>query len=247
MAQIYTNEPFVENRARIGRYASFAGLAIIFGGLIASFQENIILAYGALIVGFVVSNFGAYFMNRYGMNTYKKLNEAIKGLDKRFSLYNYYLPVPNVLLTPFGLVVLLLKNQDGKIVGTKEGWRQGSSLLRILRAFSSEGLGDPPRELREQQAKLGAFVKEHLGQGFSVPIEGYVIFTNPAADVTIKHVDTPIIVLKQEPDALKNALRRDRRTQALQDPSYNALVKLFAETAEERLAQEEQGWRFWQR
>ena len=247
MAQIYTNEPFIESRARIGRYASFAGLAIIFGGLIASFQENLVLAYGALIIGFVVSNFGAYFMNRYGMNTYKKLNEAIKGLDKRFSLYNYYLPVPNVLLTPFGLVVLLIKNQDGQIVGTNKGWRQGSSLLRILRAFSSEGIGDPPRELREQENKLGSFVKEHLGQDFAIPIEGYVIFTNPGAQVTAKNVDAPVIVLKQDPDGLKNALRRDKRTQTLPDPSYNALLKLFAETAEERLAQEERWWRFWQR
>ncbi len=247
MAQIYTNEPLIETRARIGRYASLGGLAIIFGGLIASFQENILIAYGALIVGFILSNVGAYFMNRWGLNAYKKVNEAMKGLGKQYSLYNYYLPLPHVMLTPYSVVVLLVKNQDGKITATPKGWREGQSIMRLLRSFSTEGIGDPPKELEAQKEQMRAFLSENLGEDKKIPIEGYIIFTNPAAEVKIENVDAPVIVFKDQPDALKNALRRDKRTPTIPDDVYNRVVQLFAETAEESAAKAEKGFKFWQR
>ena len=55
------------------------------------------------------------------------------------------------------------------------------------------------------------------------------------------------IVLKDQPDALKNALRRDKRTPTLPDDLFNRVVQLFAETAEESAAQAEKGFKFWQR
>ncbi len=247
MAQIYTNETLVENRSRIGRYASLAGLAIIVGGLVASFQENLLLAYGALIIGFILSNVGAYYLNRWSMHSYKKLNEAMKGLGKQYSLYNYYLPISNVLLTPYSIVVLLLKNQDGKITGDEKGWRQNTGFFGFFRVFSSEGIGNPPKELEAEKARMKKFLEDKLGPHAKVPVEGYVLFTNPQAQITIKNVDAPIIVLSQDPDALKNALRRDKRTVPLSDEVYNRVVQLFAVTAEESAAEAEKGFKFWQR
>ncbi|MGB8644674.1 MAG: hypothetical protein WCF84_05520 [Anaerolineae bacterium] len=247
MAQIYTNETLIENRSRLGRYASLGGLAIIVGGLVASFQENILLAYGALILGFIISNIGAYYLNRWGLHPYKKVTEGIKGLGKQYSLYNYYLPIPNVLLTPYSVVVLLLKNQDGKITANAKGWRQGSSFLGFFRALSSEGIGNPPQELELEKDKMKKFLADKLGENVKVPVEGYILFTNPQASIKIDGVDAPIIVLSQQPDALKDALRRDKRTPLLSEDLYDKIVQLFAVTAEEAAAEAEKGFKFWQR
>lgn len=251
MAQISTNEPFVENRKRLGRYASFGGLAIIFGGLVASIQNQFLLAYGALIVGFILSNFGAYFLSRWGLDAHEKLTSALKGMDKRYRLYNYLLPAPNVLLTPFGVTVFLVKNQEGQIVADEKGWRQPTSILgtfvRFMRALSAEALGDPAEDLEKQKAKMREFITDGLRENGAVPVEGYIVFTNPRAAVTLSEVETPVIVLNVQPDAIKNALRRDKRAAPLSTRVYDDLVTLFEREAEEKTERAQNEFRFWRR
>ncbi len=246
MAQISTNEQFVEQRTRVGRYASLGGLAVIFAGLMASFNNQILLAYGALLLGFILSNTGAYFLNRWGLKAHEKLGAALKGLDKRYRLYNFLLPVPNALLTPYGVIVFLVKNQDGQIVGGDKGWRQGSSLLRIFRAFSTEPLGDPPKDLALQKQKMREFISRELSE-VKIPVEGYIVFTNPRASVTLENVAEPVIVLRQQPDALKNALRRDKRAAQLPPREYDALVALFQKEADAKLAERQNVFQLFRR
>ncbi len=251
MAQINTNEPLVENRKKLGRYTSLAGLAIIFGGLVASFQNQFLLAYGALIVGFLLSNFGAYFLSRWGLGTHEKLTTALKGMDKRYRLYNYLLPVPNVLLTPYGVTVFLIKNQEGPIVGDKTGWRQRAGILggivRFMRALSAEALGDPPKELEQQKETMKKFIVAALREKDNVPVEGYVVFTNPRVGVTLDDIKTPVIVLNKQPDAIKNALRRDKRAAPLPEGVYDDLVELFEKEAGEKTERAQNEFRFWRR
>jgi hypothetical protein len=251
MAQISTNEPLIENRKKVGRYASIGGLAIIFGGLLASFQNQILLAYGALIVGFILSNVGAYYLSRWGLGTHEKLSTALKGLDKRYRLYNYLLPVPNVLLTPYGITVFLVKNQEGVIVADAQGWRQPTGLLgslfRFMRAFSTEPLGDPPRELEQQKQTIKQFVTQGMPGGGQVPVEGLILFTNPRAEVSLTDPKTPAIAINKQPDALKNVLRRDKRTTQLSGEVYDGLVSLFDGEAEETSARSQRGLQFWRR
>jgi hypothetical protein len=240
MAHINTNESLIENRKKIGRYASIGGLAIIFGGLVASFQNQIIIAYGALIIGFVLSNVGAYYLSRWGLGTHERLGAAMKGLDKRYRLYNYLLPVPNVLLTPYNVMVLLIKNQEGRIVADARGWRQPTgvfgNLMRFMRAFSSEPLGDPPKELDQQRQTMKEFVAKGLPEGAQVPVDGLILLTNPRAEVSLTDSKTPAIAINKQPDAFKNALRRDKRSPQLTGQVYDDLVALFDGEAEEASA-----------
>ena len=66
-------------------------------------------------LGLVLSNVGGYFLNRWGFKYYEAVGNALKGTDKKYRLYNYSLPVNNVLLSPYDVTVLLLKNLDGQI------------------------------------------------------------------------------------------------------------------------------------
>jgi hypothetical protein len=251
MAQISTNDTLIENRKKLGRYASIGGFAIIFGGLLASFQNQVLLAYGALILGFFLSSFGAYNLNRWGLGIHEKLATALKGLDKRYRLYNYLLPVPNVLLTPYGVTVLLVKNQEGAIVADEKGWRQPTgflgSVVRFMRAFSSEPLGDPPKELELQMQTMKEFIAKGIGGDTQVPMEGLILFPNPRAQVSLSKPTATTIAMNKNPDALKSALRRDKRAPQLSGEVYDGLVALFDREAEEKTARSQNGLRFWRR
>jgi hypothetical protein len=194
--QVITNEKLIKNRARLGRVASFAGLGILLLGLVASLYSQWLLAsFGCLLVGFLLSQVGIYNANRWVKEPRpdQTLDKILKGFDNRYSLYNYVLRAPHVLLTPFGLCVINPKHQAGKVCCQGEkwrheaGWRQG-----ILRFFGQEGLGNPTKEVR---AEVGRLSKWASGQGskWEVPIEGVIVFTNPEVDLEIENPTVPVL------------------------------------------------------
>ncbi len=245
--QVSTNEKLIETRSRIGGYATIVGLAFMVGSVITSFQNDFVLAYGAMLVGLAFSFAGGYLLNRWALTGHKRISESLKGFDKRYRLYNYLLPVPNVLLTPYGVTVLLVKNQEGVIIGNAKGWQQRGGIVRFLRSFTAEPLGNPPKQLAAQEETMRQFLKENIPQGNQVPVDGYIVFTNDKALVTLSDVKAPVIVLNEQPDGLKNALRRDKRTPTLPADLYDQVAGLFERTAEEKASQARRGLRFWQR
>lgn len=261
MAQINTNDSLIENRKRIGGWAFTAGIVVMLVGLVASFQNQLILQYGniyyvviyaSLILGFILLSIGSYNVSRYGVGIPEKLASSLKGLDKRYRLYNFLLPVPHVLLTPYGITILLVKNQEGRIVADEKGWRQPSGILgnviRFTRAFSMEALGNPPQDLEAQKKIMQDFVSKGITANGQVPVDGLVIFTNPKADISIlSNPVVPTISLTKQPDALKNALRRDKRTTQISHDLYDRLVSLFDGEAEEKTERASNTFRFWRR
>jgi len=252
MAQIVTNKALVERNARTGKILTTASLIVILAPLAITFPvlfsggtelpaNSLLLMYGALLVGLVLSNVGGYFMNRWGFKYYEQLEKALKGTDKKYRLYNYALPVANVLLTPYGITILLLKNLDGRVSVNQNGWRSNFDIVRLLRWFSAEQLGNPTQMLQTQQEKMAAFLHDRLGATFNPPIDGYIVFTNPKAEVQITNVELPIVFLPESPDALKNALKKPKGAPQLSAQDYNALYELFEEEAEARRIEAERG------
>lgn len=252
MAQIVTNTPLVERNARYGRWITTGSLLVILAPLAFTVPSlfsgkndlptnQLLLMYVALILGLVLSNVGGYFLNRWGFKVYQTVGNALKGTDKKYRLYNYSLPVNNVLLTPYDVTVLLLKNLDGQIWADQKGWRMNVGILRLLRYFSSERLGNPTQELAQEQEKLRAFIAERLGDKLNPPIDGLIIFTNPRAQVEITNIDLPVVILNSSEDALKNALKKTKNTALMPKAMYDALYALFEEEAEARRIEAERG------
>ncbi|MGE5263327.1 MAG: nuclease-related domain-containing protein, partial [Acidobacteriota bacterium] len=117
--RLITNDKLIERQAKIARYATFGGLAVLLGSLVTSFSGNfpIVVAYGLLFVGFGLAYVGAMLANKWikEPRADNALAKALKGLDNKNQLYNYLLPANHVLLTPTGLLVFKVKSNDGKI------------------------------------------------------------------------------------------------------------------------------------
>lgn len=253
MAVIVTNTPLVERNGRYGRWITGASLLVILAPLALTLPalfsgkndflptNQLFFMYGALLLGLVLSNVGGYFLNRWGFKYYEAVGNALKGTDKKYRLYNYSLPVNHVLLTPYDVTVLLLKNLDGRIYANANGWRTNVSILRLLRWFTTEQLGNPPQDLEKEQEKLRVFIADRLGENLNPPIEGLIVFTNPRAQVEITNADLPVVILNSGEDALKNALKKPKNAQPMSRVMYDALFELFEEEAAARRLEASRG------
>ncbi len=233
--QVITNEKLIKNRARLGRIASFAGLAILILGLVASLSplelltspQWMLVSFGCLFVGFVLSQVGLYHANHWVKEPRpdQTLVKILKGLDGRYHLYNYVLKAPHVLLTPFGLCVIIPRNQEGQVSCEGEKWRSEGGWRRVIfRFLGQEGLGNPTKEARAAVRKLRRFLAERL-PGEEVPIEGVVVFTNPEVALETKSPAVPVLDGKQ----FKSFLRSMSKERPIPGSQRRQLAEILAE------------------
>jgi hypothetical protein len=223
----YRNEQFIKRRASIGRYVSLFGLAVLLGGLIVSFAlppEFIWLSFLSLIVGFLASQIGIYYGNRYARRDRpdEVLARALKGFDDRYSLYQYTSPASNVLVTPTACYVFAVKMQSGPISYQNGKWHHGIGWKRLFRAFTQEGLGNPITDAQIEAQALKRYLDKHL-PGVEVPIQPVVAFGSPTAEVDAAESPVPAMPMKK----LKDWLRRPGKSGELGATAREQLIQLL--------------------
>lgn len=229
--RLTTNDKLIERQAKIARYATFGGLAVLLGSLVTSFTGNfpIIVAYGLLFVGFGLAYVGAMLANKWikEPRADNALAKALKGLDNKNHLYNYLLPANHVLLTPTGLLVFKVKSNDGKITCQGDKWSSPFRWSRLFGGMGQEPLGNPGAELRDEIAKLKNLVANKLENGAIVPVDGYVVFSDPKADLTVENPSVPVVRVED----LKDAFRKSKRGPVLPPKVLEAVGQALDEQA----------------
>jgi hypothetical protein len=229
---IITNERLVKRNARIGQVSSIAGLAVLAGGMVISFTrpEYFGLSMGALLFGFLLSQVGIYFGNRWGRRPRpdEQLNIALKGLDSRYSLYHYSTPANHLLVGPAGVWALLPHNQRGTIsYDTARGrWRQrgGNAYLKL---FAQEGLGRPDLEIQGEIEAVRKYLEEILPEEEIPAVQAALVFTNEAADV--QGDDSPVPMLKAR--ELKEFIRKTAKSKPISLDKAKALQQALPESS----------------
>lgn len=230
--RLVTNPSLIKRNAIIGRYASLAGLIVLLGGLAFSFvarpgerSELQFVPFATLIVGFLLSNIGIAYSNRWVRppRPDEALDAALKGLDDRHVLYHYRLPAQHVLVAPSGVYALLPKRQGGAITYADGKWRH-TGRNRLLSFFGQEGLGNPLAEVAGEINALSKFFEKNLPEA-SVPIKGIVVFTNIGAVVEADSAPLPVLHTK----LLKDYIRRQSKGPTLSRAmlaQLNGLLKI---------------------
>jgi hypothetical protein len=194
---IERNDKLIQRNARIAQFTMFAGLLVLGAGMFVSFRypEQVGLSLGALLMGFIFSQVGIYFLNRWGRKPRpdELIDKSLKGLDKKFTLYHYATPVSHLLVGPTGLWVLLPQYQRGTITYAKGRWRQkgGGILYQYLKIFAQEGLGRPDLEVKSEIESLEALLKKALPEESLPPIQAALVFTHAQAVIDIPKDETP--------------------------------------------------------
>ena len=188
---IIRNDSLIKRNARIAQITMVAGLAVLAGGMYYSFRspEQVGITLGALMLGFLFSQIGIFFMNRWGRRPRpdEQLDQALKGLDKRYSLYHYTSPVSHLLVGPAGVWVLRSQHQRGVISYEKGRWRQrgGGLALQYLKIFAQEGLGRPDLEVLHDIERMQNYLGKELPEGTVPPIRVALVFAHPDVQIEI--------------------------------------------------------------
>jgi len=218
---IYTNEKLVKRNARIAQVSMFGGLAVLAGGMIISFRYPgyYYLVLLALALGFILSQIGIYFMNRYGRTPRpdQLLNHALKGLDGKYAIYHYITASSHVLVGPSGVWVLLPRYQRGTVTYSKGRYRQksGSLLLNYLKIFGQEGLGRPDMDIENEKEGMKTWLTKRMPEDSKIPdIQAALVFTDLRAKIEIpedESLPAETVMLKE----LKDVVRKSAKAKVL--------------------------------
>jgi hypothetical protein len=191
---IYRNEKVIKRNARIAQFATLGGLAVLAGGMFISFRypEQFAISLGALLLGFILSQVGIFYSNRWGRRPRpdELIDQSLKGLDKKYALYHYVTPVSHLLVGPSGIWILLPYYQRGTITFAKGRWQQKGGNL-YLKIFAQEGLGRPDLEVSGETASLHDYLKKRLPEEEIPPVQAALVFTNPKVSIDIPEEEQP--------------------------------------------------------
>lgn len=195
---IVRNEKLVKRNRRLAQIAMLASLLIMAAASFVAFQYqewSFYAVIAVLAVGFPLSQIGLFMTNRWGRNPRpdELLDKALKGLDKKYSIYHFASPVSHLLLGPAGVWVLFPYFQSGEISYAKGRWQQKRSglLFLYLKIFAQEGLGRPDLEVLAEVDKLKKVFNKLLPEGKIPPINAALVFTHENATINVPENESP--------------------------------------------------------
>ncbi|MEW5868908.1 MAG: hypothetical protein AB1894_06500 [Chloroflexota bacterium] len=214
---IVRNEKLIRRNSRIAQFTMLGGLVVLGAGMVISFryQDQYALSLGALMTGFILSQIGIYFSNRWGRRPRpdELLDQALKGLDSKYTLYHYTAPNSHLLVGPSGLWILIPYYQRGRFTYENGRWKQRGGNL-YLKIFAQESLGRPDLEILGETENLQNYLGKRLPDGIVPEIRAALVFTHPKAEIDIDPETQPpaeAIALGK----LKDLVRKSAKTKAL--------------------------------
>lgn len=224
--RIITNEPLIKRNSLIARYTRIAALLVLAGGLILSFPSQnsaqyFYLAVLALPIGFILSQISFYFSNRFSFPPlpHHVIETNLKGLDDRYSLYNYKSPVSHLLVGPSGVWIILPYRAGGTIVYEKNRWKQkgGSMFLKI---FGQENLGRPDMDVKLNTEEVQKMLRKNLPEGVEVPpVKTVLMFIGRKVQVDAENAPVATIL----PKKLKETVRRAAKESIVSPEQINLI------------------------
>lgn len=207
--RIVSNTKLIKRNKKIGQFLTIGALLVLAIGLYFSFTqpEQITITFGALLFGFLMTQIGIYFGNRWGRSPRpdELLTSGLKGLEDKYTLYHYVTDIPHALIGPAGIIALIPVSVGGTIIydESKNRFRQKGGNL-YLKIFGQEGLGRPEVDAQYTTADLAKFLKKKFPQMEIPDIQPILVFTNPKAK--LETGDSPIPALSLE--KLKDFIRK---------------------------------------
>jgi hypothetical protein len=241
---IVTNEKMIKRNARIAQITTLAGMGALVVGMYFLFTrpEQYSIPWIAVLVGFVLSQIGIYFSNRWGRRPRpdEMINAALKGLGGQHTLYHYTTPTSHLLVGPHGVWVILPQYQRGTITYTKNRFRQkGAGFIHnYLRVFGQEGLGRPDLMAEAEIESVEKKLKKVLPEADMPPVNAAILFTDERAVLEVDEAPYPTMLAKK----FKEFIRKSSKTKGLtmeRVKEINEVLRGEGTTTKETVEEEE--------
>jgi hypothetical protein len=205
--QSFVNQPFLAKRAKWAKWGTYVGLGALLIGLF-TVGRSPILAYVFMLVGLIAATLSSYLGSRYVREPRadQVLARELDALDKRYALYNFYLPSDHVIVSHYGLTAVVPRFQEGEIAYRQGRWHHKSGWRKVFQLFGEPALGKPDQDL-EQEIKA---VKEWIDQAMpeqNVPVNGVVAFTSSRVKLDISDAPVPAMSAADLIDYMKQGLK----------------------------------------
>lgn len=233
---ILRDDEKISKLKRRSRTVSLIGLLVLAGGFIILFLPSqnelslIPLQLLALFIGFLISQYGIYLANRFARTPRpdEVLDDAFKSVVKDGRMYHYLLPADHVLLTKYGIIVIVPKYQGGHISAEGDTWHQTGISLRG-RIFGQERLGNPSKDADRTVAALMKYISRNAPEVEEINVAPMIVFTGK----NVESLDTD----KSNIPALhyskvKGFLRQKGTDDLMTQEDYVAIRNAFDKTAE---------------
>lgn len=195
--QIVRHAEYVKDRKKRGRWMALLGFVLLSGSLfIAWYPQFLIIAYVAMLIGFVMFNIGMQGIGKWSRDPRNDqiLDHRMKGLGDRFTIIHYpqigKQVIEHLLVYPGGVLVMTAKEIGGKISQKGKSWRKQGGLFRRLFTFSGPQLGNPSFETETNVKRVEEFLAQHQVE---VDVTGSVVFVHPKAELEIEDPDFPVL------------------------------------------------------
>lgn len=227
---LISNEKLINRNAKIGQFTSIGSLLVLGVGMYISFTkpEMFNISIGALLAGFIMSQVGIYFGNRWGRSPRpdELIDQGLKGLTKEYTMYHYSSPVSNLLVGPAGIWVIMPYHQQGTIIYNGKRWqaKQGGFAQNYMRIFGQENMSRPDLDAGAEVDKLKRYLKKHISENEIPPILAAAVFTSPNAETQADNAPVPTIHVKQ----LKPFIRKMAKETPITKAEIEAINKALS-------------------
>ena len=223
------NESLIKRNKRIGTITSILGIAILVAGLIISLKPDptrTIISFGALILGFIVSQISTYFVSKFGRSPRfdEILENNLEKLNNDYTFYVYSGPIPLLLTGPHGIWIPIPIPAAGEIYYQGKWKQRGGNFL--LKVFGQENLGNPEKDIEARENEVRSFLEKNLDQEAIPPINSILVAIHPKVTIgEVEEAPTPIVPV----DALRRTIRKyDRKSEIkIQQETLDKIDRLF--------------------
>ena len=162
--KLVRNEKHIKQNKLIGKILTFASLGVLGLGLYFAFQKEgsmILYSYICLIVGFLLTQIGLNFVNRYGRSPrYDEIfGTAFEKLRHEYTYYVYSSPLPMLLMGPCRIWLPIPVNATGELSFQDGKWVH-KTRNRIQKMMGQDSVGKPEKEVAEAAAALSKYLTE---------------------------------------------------------------------------------------
>jgi hypothetical protein len=221
----------VKKRAGIANAASVSGLLLLLAGVVVQLfrADLVVITTIVMVLGIGTAMVGIYFANRWVRKPRpeESLNQTLKSLGDVYRLYHYpALPCEHVLLTPSGVYVIETINLAGSFSFKNGKWKEKMGFGRALRYIVENHLDNPTQTADDVAHFLKAKLVEKSKAAANVAVRGIVVFTHPAAELTVTNPPVPVVQL----DRLRKLVTAPNTTRMPSD-AYPAIQEYLDEVS----------------
>ena len=213
--KVICNQKYIDKNVKITKYITWASLAVLGSGIYLSITQKeetktLFLTFGALLVGFTLSQISIYMQNRWGKSPRpdELITTGLKGLDDKYTLYIFSSPIPHLLVSPNGIWGFITYPQQGKISYTGGKWKhKGGNTLRKI--FAGDSIGKPNLDYDNLIADYSrGFAKKAMN--IEIPeLNVALVFTHPTIEINADEAPIPAISLKKIKDMVRKRAKTD--------------------------------------